>query len=56
MDMNASKCEHRKMKRSEVGDLIKDSCPDCGFSASSTREEVAEFTNEVMDDVESKSK
>jgi len=34
MDMNASKCEHRKMKR----------------------EEVAEFTNEVMDDVESKSK
>lgn len=49
-------CEHIRMKRNETVNHVIDRCPDCGWSGSSTREEVAEFAQEVMDDFDSRSK
>jgi hypothetical protein len=54
--MSQSDCKHPKMTDHKTGKSVRSSCPDCGFVASSSNEEVDEVTQEVLDDVQKKTK
>lgn len=50
--MNPSNCNHTKMRERDTNKVVMSICPDCGFKASSSIEEVDEVNKEVLDEVE----
>jgi hypothetical protein len=45
--MKKNDCKHPKLWDSKTNKMVKTSCPDCGWKASTSTEEIAEVTNEI---------
>jgi len=50
--MNQEPCPHSRMEDIKMGRITKSICPDCGFEAFTSNEEIEEATQEVADRIE----